>query len=397
MIKQGVRKEQNKVYYEKIHYDNLDFIYQSINYGPFKIIEDLGMINKVHKFKIQFIETGYVSEVAYNQIKFACVRDDMRYPINDNVIYNDKVYPNKYGDFIILKDIPKKTKYEEKNHHVLIRFIDTGTELEALLDDVFLGNVKDPLYTGFKVGDIVESKQFGNAKITKIIGYKNNSTKSKYVEVEFLNSGNTKIVRADKLLNGSFGDYPDIPYNVRTDGGIIGNINSGDYKLLYKRWSGMRDRCLLPTDSHYLNYGAKGVTVDPYWDVFENFVKSAVNLPGYDKFCRFPHKYHLDKDFKQLALPLNKRMYSPLTCVWLLNEDNTGLPRKVLLITSNGGNIRILDNGDFYAEIYVCGKFMEYGTYYSITEASNRVSLYLNNILASSSVKERKQMIRIVK
>lgn len=39
----------------------------------------------------------------------------------------------------------------------------------------------------------------------------------------------------------------------------------------YNTWRGMRDRCKNPSHIAYKNYGARGITVDPAWDRFEQF------------------------------------------------------------------------------------------------------------------------------
>lgn len=47
---------------------------------------------------------------------------------------------------------------------------------------------------------------------------------------------------------------------------------------LYPRWLSMRDRCNNPNNSRYPRYGGRGITVDPYFDLFENYVNTLIAL-----------------------------------------------------------------------------------------------------------------------
>jgi hypothetical protein len=42
-------------------------------------------------------------------------------------------------------------------------------------------------------------------------------------------------------------------------------------RRVYRIWKCMRTRCEYPSHSSYRNYGGRGITVDPNWQVFENF------------------------------------------------------------------------------------------------------------------------------
>ena len=41
----------------------------------------------------------------------------------------------------------------------------------------------------------------------------------------------------------------------------------------YCTWSAMRKRCLNSEDKDFKNYGGRGITIDPSWDSFEQFLK----------------------------------------------------------------------------------------------------------------------------
>lgn len=54
------------------------------------------------------------------------------------------------------------------------------------------------------------------------------------------------------------------------------------YKSEYSSWCAMRNRCDNPSHNRYYLYGAKGITYDKRWSVFENFLEDMGPKPkGY--------------------------------------------------------------------------------------------------------------------
>lgn len=48
----------------------------------------------------------------------------------------------------------------------------------------------------------------------------------------------------------------------------------------YGSWKAMKDRCLNPNDAAFINYGGRGITVDPAWkDSFLNFYRDMGERP----------------------------------------------------------------------------------------------------------------------
>lgn len=47
----------------------------------------------------------------------------------------------------------------------------------------------------------------------------------------------------------------------------------------YNSWRGMIERCSNPRNSHFKNYGLRGITVDPSWKNFENFYADMGDRP----------------------------------------------------------------------------------------------------------------------
>jgi hypothetical protein len=78
---------------------------------------------------------------------------------------------------------------------------------------------------------------------------------------------------------------------------------------LYTRWQSMKRRCYLETDSHYKNYGGRGISVCDRWrESYENFA-SDMGFP--------PTKNH------QLDRIDNDGNYEPENCRWVSMKDNS--------------------------------------------------------------------------
>lgn len=88
----------------------------------------------------------------------------------------------------------------------------------------------------------------------------------------------------------------------------------------YWAWSGMRSRCLNPTHHAYRDYGGRGITVDPRWDRFENFLADMGSRPAGTSLDR--------KD--------NSLGYSPENCRWATPLEQGNNMRSNRLLTIGG-------------------------------------------------------------
>lgn len=99
-------------------------------------------------------------------------------------------------------------------------------------------------------------------------------------------------------------------------------------RSLYLRWYSMIDRCCNPAAERYCDYGGNGVSVDPSWTVFENFLNDAKSLPGYDADRILEGGIHLDKDSRIRG----NKVYSKDTCAFITAaENNKHIPSRMLL------------------------------------------------------------------
>lgn len=85
------------------------------------------------------------------------------------------------------------------------------------------------------------------------------------------------------------------PTKYGTRGNYSGNMASHP---LYFRWMNMLRRCYEPRFHGYQSYGGKGVRVEPYLQVFSNYVDFVTKLPNYDKLIESPNDWQIDKDEK---------------------------------------------------------------------------------------------------
>lgn len=69
---------------------------------------------------------------------------------------------------------------------------------------------------------------------------------------------------------------------------------------LYKMWDSMKRRCRDPKHKDFVNYGARGITVDPRWDDFWTFISDMGPRP----------------DGYQIERRDNFKGYGPQNCCW---------------------------------------------------------------------------------
>lgn len=88
----------------------------------------------------------------------------------------------------------------------------------------------------------------------------------------------------------------------------------------YKAWLSMRQRCLNSNNPAYPNYGGRGITIDPSWDSFDQFLVDMGEVPEGMSIER--------KD--------NDKGYGPDNCMWADRTTQARNTRKCRQITYNG-------------------------------------------------------------
>tara|TARA_B100000929_G_scaffold291081_2_gene287802 strand:+ start:2533 stop:4182 length:1650 start_codon:yes stop_codon:yes gene_type:complete len=86
---------------------------------------------------------------------------------------------------------------------------------------------------------------------------------------------------------------------------------------LYPTWYGMLKRCYDSETHNYSTYGGRNVFVCERWHTFTNFVEDVKRLPNWKNKFNNWNEYNLDKDY------YSSNCYSPDTCVWLSETENS--------------------------------------------------------------------------
>lgn len=103
----------------------------------------------------------------------------------------------------------------------------------------------------------------------------------------------------------------------------------------YSSWSAMRQRCSNPNNTHYHRYGGRGISYDPRWEQFDNFLEDMG-----------------EKSDPQLELERidNDADYSKANCRWATRKEQTrnrGGKRATRLYTFDGKTMCIKDWADY--------------------------------------------------
>lgn len=139
-----------------------------------------------------------------------------------------------------------------------------------------------------------------------------------YPTAQVLRSGHTKScgclmkdINREKLLDNQTG----LKHGHNTD--------KKGMTPTYKAWNAMKQRCTNPKNASYKNYGARGVTYDPRWEQFENFLADMGEKPGSKR------EYSLDR------IDNNKGYYKD-NCRWAtIREQNRNRRVNKLIIYNN--------------------------------------------------------------
>ncbi len=129
--------------------------------------------------------------------------------------------------------------------------------------------------------------------------------------------------------------------------------NKGDYKhggygtRLYRIHHSMKQRCLNFKDSHFKDYGGRGITICPEWtdklNGFINFRNWALNN-GY-------------ADNLQINRIINDGNYCPKNCEWSTHEENSRNRRNTKLTLSKANIIRKLFKSGDYTKTELARKY----------------------------------------
>jgi len=95
----------------------------------------------------------------------------------------------------------------------------------------------------------------------------------------------------------------------------------------YSVWCGMIQRCTNPNRNNWESYGGRGITIDPSWYKFENFLADMKEKPG--------NEYSIDRID-------NSRGYSPENCKWSTRKEQHSNTQRTRYLTYNGETLSVM-------------------------------------------------------
>jgi hypothetical protein len=218
---------------------------------------------------------------------------------------------------------------------------------------------------------VLQSNTSGPFVIIKNLGKINGRCR---VLIKFINSGSVCNVISYNAVNGRVADPTINGFSNDYDISRYENYESHIADLLKVVYHHMMSRCYNQNDPKYNSYGLLGVSVCERWrNDINAFLYDCREIDGYHKYYNRPYLYQLDKDYKQLSLPKNIRIYSKDTCTFLYHQDNSNLKS----IERKRGSqfkyygIEINSAGNFYARIKVRGIRINIGTFNNVIAAAN--------------------------
>ena len=323
--------------------------------------------------KIKFIKSGYENIVGKREALKGIVRDNSVYELDLS-----KIYTNKNGlSYMIINDIgciDPETGEKINKHIVEIKFLESENtyyiQKNVAINNKAIDYIK-------KENDLYKER-LNNAgykyRIIKDYGYTDigNGKKAHLVDIQFLESKSVRSTRLEQALDGSVRDmFAKSVYGVGYIGNYAGILRNN---IVYDTWRHMLSRCYNKDSAGYANYGGIGVTVSQDWLCFANFAHDVQFLQGYQNKILQPNMYQLDKDYLQMNIPKQFRIYSKYTCIWISSHDNALL--SFLEKYKYVGVVNI--NGLYHCSITINGIELPIGIYTSEIAAANAYNYYHN-------------------
>lgn len=358
-------------------------VFETNSSGKCKILALIsGNTRNSARVKIIFENTNYEKIAKLNNVISGNVRDNsLPDPKTISIDYN-KIYESMNGPYKIIGEAGKNLKDGARMVEVL--FLNTNNRQICRAYRAMRGQIKDQkLYNeqhNVIEGKIYSSNNYGDFVIIKNLEERLEKYGHKLSKIKFIKTGTTITATHTSILTGNVYD----PYYPSVCGvGCIGNASSDCRE--YNIWHGMIGRCYDTNYKSYKSYGGIGITVDDRWKCFEYFLEDFPSLPGYANYIKDPLSYCLDKDYLQLNVPKNKRVYSKYTCVLMPYNDNSRIMASENNIDTSSKFIGVTFEKGFYrACITINGKKKSLGFFTNEIAAANAYNMALKTYTNTS-------------
>lgn len=222
---------------------------------------------------------------------------------------------------------------------------------------------------------ILQSNTSGPFIIIEDLGVVNNRQR---VIIKFINTNYESNVLLDNALNHRVKDNTLSTVSNDFDYSRIPNYNEYINCILKQTYRHMIDRCYNINSPKYKSYGNIGIKICDRWKNINNFIYDCSLIDGYNKFYYKPYLYQLDKDYKQINIPKNKRIYSLETCTFLYYQDNSNLKTIDNSKRNDMYGIEINSAGNYHVRIKINGTRLDIGTFTNHIAAANAFNYWQN-------------------
>ena len=221
------------------------------------------------------------------------------------------------------------------------------------INDFLINELQTPLY----------DKVYFDRYVVLRHSTKTDTKNSRFVDIQFLKSGNITTIRKDQVgKTKGFDKYERKTYNIGYIGNYKSNLSKEHINKLMTKWENMFRRCY--SAEYEDNY--KNIFVHQEWHSFETFLNDVNYIPQFHLALEDDFKdWDLDKDY------YGSNCYSKYTCVFLKKQEN------IIYRKSQIKPIKIVEEGKIYYEL----------TYSALARILNISTSYLRRLIKKGCYK----------
>ena len=245
--------------------------------------------------------------------------------MSEDIIIGKEYMSNNYGPFVVLENLGYIHNARDKYYKIQFKW--SNNISQSTKRHILTGAVGDAWY-GININQIQYSNNYGPFKVIDIIIDKQDNNR-RIMKIKFCITGTEKYVNIMHIKSGCIKDEYVNPLIIKPVDTTLLQPNIKEHRIywkLYQIYKNMKNRCIDSKNKSFKNYGKYNIKICDRWlNSFDNFYNDVKLLPQYEKFERWPTLYELDKDYLQLSIPKEQRVYSPETCMFLYYMDNLNI------------------------------------------------------------------------